>query len=129
MPLPYLRNVISSKLFHHYSLQDEDKENVESLGAGPLLPVRGAMGILEKALMPFVKKLKQPKHLGARQPSSAVDDRIVLPLHDVGEGDNGCKVEAEPALDDRVDTFTVRGRIPFVQLRLSLGLFYDYPDN
>ena len=109
MPLPYLRNVISSKLFHHYSLQDEDKVTVESSGAGQLLPVRGAKGILKKALMPFVKKLEQPKHLGALQPSSGVDDRIVLPLHDAGEDDD-CKVEAEPALGDRVDTFMVRGR-------------------
>ena len=109
MPLRYFRNDISSKLFHHYSLQGEDKETVESSGAGQLLPVRGAKGILKKALMPFVKKLEQPKHLGALQPSSGVDDRIVLPLHDAGEDDD-CKVEAEPALDDRVDTFMVRGR-------------------
>ena len=91
-------------------MQGEDKETVESSGAGQLLPVRGAIGVLKEASMLFfMKKLKQPKHLGALQPSSGVDDRIVLPLHDAGEDDD-CKVEAEPALDDRVDTLMVRGR-------------------
>ncbi len=76
------------------------------MGAGPLLPIRVIHGILEKTLVPFAKKLKQSKNLDAlQQPSSAVDDRIALPLHDAGE-DNGSKVEAEPALDDRVGTFT-----------------------
>ena len=102
------------------------------MGAGPLLPARAIRGILEEALAPFfVKKSKQPKHLDARQPSSAVDDGIVLSLQDAGE-DIGSKVEAESALDDRVDTFKVRG-IPFVSflfsLRLDLGSFYDYSDH
>ena len=102
---------ISSKFFGH-TLQDEDKETIEeSLGAAALLPVvRGAMGILEKALMPFAKKLKHPKVLGALQSSSAVDNPIVLLLHDAGESD-GREEEVEPALeDDRVDTTAkVRG--------------------
>ena len=84
-----------------------NKKTVGSVGADPLFPVRGAIGVLKKALMPFAKKLMQPKHLGALQPSSGVDDRIVLPLHDAGE-DDGCKVEAEPALDNRVKTVKVR---------------------
>ena len=81
-----------------------------SMGAGPLLPVvrGGTIGFLEKALMPFVKKLKQSKHLDALQPSSTVDDRIVLPLHDAGE-DGSCKLEGEPALVDKLDSAKVRG--------------------
>ena len=105
-----------------------DKKTVGSVRANPLFPVRGAMGILEKALMPFMKKLEQPKHLGALQPLSAVGNRLVLPLQDAGE-DNCSKVEADAALDDRVGTFKVRG-IPFVPFlfspRLGLGSFYDY---
>ncbi len=106
-----------------------DKGTVKIMGSGPLLPVRAIRGILKEALMPFfVKKLKQPKHLDALQPSSTVDDGIALPLQDAGE-DNCSKVEAEAALDDRVGTFKVRG-IPFVPFlfspRLGLGSFYDY---
>ncbi len=88
-----------------------DKETIEeSMGADPLFPVRGAIGILKKALMPFAKKLKQPKVLGALQPSAAMDNRIVLPRQDVGD-DDGREEEVEPALeDDRVDTTSkVRG--------------------
>ena len=76
---------------------------VEGMGAGPLLPARGIHGIF-KALMPFMKKLKQPKHLDALQPSSAAEERTVLPFHDAGED-----MEAEPALDDHVATVEVRG--------------------
>ena len=98
-------------------LEDEEevdysgKKTVESMGAGPLLPVRGGtIGFLENALMPFMKKLKQYKHLDALQPSPTVDDRIVMPLHDAGE-DGSCKLEGEPALDDNVDTVKVRDTI------------------
>ena len=112
MLLPDLEHHLIQTFLHH-ALQDEDKGTVKIMGAGPLLPARAIRGILEEALAPFfVKKLKHPKHLDARQPSSAADDGIVLPLQDAGE-DNSSKVEAEPALDDRVGTFKVRG-IPFV---------------
>src|SRR5210317_873691 len=65
-----------------------DKKPVKTLGAGPLLPIlRGILGILKKTSMPFTKVLKQskPKHLDALEPSSTVDDGIVLPLHGAGE--------------------------------------------
>ena len=100
------------------------------MGVGPLLPVRGAIRIFKKALMQFAKKEKQPKHLDALQLSSAVDGGIALPLQDAGEN-NGSKVDAKRALDDRVGTFQVRG-IPFVSFLFSrrLGLrsfyFHDY---
>ena len=80
------------------------------MGVGPLLPVQGTIGFLEKALIPFVKKeMKQSKHLDALQPSFTVDGGIVLPLCGVGE-DDGLKVEAELTCDeDHVDTVKVRG--------------------
>ena len=84
-------------------LQEHNKKPVKTLGAGRSLPVvRGILGILKK-------KQSKPKDLDAtRQPSSTVDDRIVMPLHDAGD-DGSCKVEGEPALDDNVDTVKVRG--------------------
>ena len=84
----------------HLPLQAHNKKPVKTLGAGPLLPnVRGIHGIPEKALMPFVKKLKQPKHLDALQPSSYMGDSIVLPLGEVEE------IEAKTlAWDDYADT-------------------------
>ena len=92
-----------------------NKKTVESMGAGPLLPVQGdIIGVIKKALMPFPKKMKQPpKHL-LQSSTATVDDRIVLSLDDVGEDDNG-KAKAELALDDNMDTAKVRG-IPFVAL-------------
>ena len=60
-----------------------DKKPVKTSGAGrSLLFVRGILGILKK------KQESKPKDLGALQPSSTVDDRIVLPLHDAGGEDS-----------------------------------------
>ena len=119
------------------------RKPVKTLGAGPLLPLQGILGKLKKKQStpnkehldaarepsaatvlddPTVSTLHEEgeedsrgdglANRDARQPSLAVDDGIVLSLQDAGE-DNGSKVEAESALDDRVGTFKVRG-IPFV---------------
>ena len=89
--VPHTYHLIQT--FLHHALQDEDKRTVEGMGAGP---------------SPFVKKMKQPKHLDAAlQPSSAADNRNVLPFPDAGED-----AEAEPTLDDRIAAVKVRG-IPY----------------
>ena len=108
-----------------YAPQDEDtNKTVKTLGAGPLRPVRGFVGILKSTSMLFTKTLMKSKNLVALQPSpTTTDDRIVLPPFDAGE-DDGCKVEVGPALDGNVDTLlTVKVRgTPFVAPLFSVGL-------
>ena len=92
------------------------------MGAGPLLPIRVIHGIIEKTLVPFAKKLKQSKNLDAlQQPSSAVDDRIALPLQDNAGENNGSKVEAERAWDGHVATVKVRDTVCILFVPPKLG--------
>ena len=69
---------------------------VEGMGAGPLLPARGIHGIF-KALVPFVKKLKQPKHLDALQNEGDVEVDINL-ICDAARG-NGFKFGIDGSID------------------------------